>query len=422
MLRNTKDKFFDSRKTRDYCDSMKLASKEYERIAGLAFTAYSEFNKNPLFHGITATALKGFISTPVGAMLTEVVDLQDQMVRDQEYLISNFENMVDPHKNARIESNTLEMINTDFKGYYYDFMSSANEVKDLVRGLNNEFGHYTHFPQPDSDSAKSQFEQICGGDNDEAGYFRECQQKLGDFDDVTTGYLKARDTAVRADALGSSIDNTAAALGTYRMGEANADKQTVVKLSAPLFGAPPSTVKGGVVTASPMALTAVSPTLTATMDPSTTMAFEEFLRELESAGASPALIETIIAMIPPALMEPTFWGEVLVGLLVILALAECLPYAIKFIQELERQSEAEAEDGASAGSETGEGEETDEGTDQDVNEKEKAFLENDAEALSNMTRKELEDNLPEGWTYEEHNGRVHIVDENGKMRVRIDEP
>lgn len=39
-----------------------------------------------------------------------------------------------------------------------------------------------------------------------------------------------------------------------------------------------------------------------------------------------------------------------------------------------------------------------------------------------MTRKELEDNLPEGWTYEEHNGRVHIRDENGNMRVRIDEP
>ncbi len=37
-----------------------------------------------------------------------------------------------------------------------------------------------------------------------------------------------------------------------------------------------------------------------------------------------------------------------------------------------------------------------------------------------MTRKELQDNLPEGWDFQNHNGRIHIKDENGNYRVRID--
>ena len=42
--------------------------------------------------------------------------------------------------------------------------------------------------------------------------------------------------------------------------------------------------------------------------------------------------------------------------------------------------------------------------------------------ISNMSKEQLQDNLPEGWTYTEHNGRVHIKDANGNFRVRIDPP
>lgn len=50
------------------------------------------------------------------------------------------------------------------------------------------------------------------------------------------------------------------------------------------------------------------------------------------------------------------------------------------------------------------------------------FNENDAEVLSKLTRKELKEKLPDDWDYQEHNGRVHIRDSNGKIRIRIDEP
>lgn len=52
----------------------------------------------------------------------------------------------------------------------------------------------------------------------------------------------------------------------------------------------------------------------------------------------------------------------------------------------------------------------------------KTLLQSTPEEIANMTRKELQDSLPEGWDFQNHNGRIHIKDENGNYRVRIDPP
>ena len=42
--------------------------------------------------------------------------------------------------------------------------------------------------------------------------------------------------------------------------------------------------------------------------------------------------------------------------------------------------------------------------------------------VSNMTKQEIIDAIPDNWKYAEHNGFVHIKDEAGKIRIRIDPP
>ena len=37
----------------------------------------------------------------------------------------------------------------------------------------------------------------------------------------------------------------------------------------------------------------------------------------------------------------------------------------------------------------------------------------DTKTISEMTKKELEENKPDGWTYTNHNGHIHIK-ENGQ--------
>lgn len=42
--------------------------------------------------------------------------------------------------------------------------------------------------------------------------------------------------------------------------------------------------------------------------------------------------------------------------------------------------------------------------------------------ISNMSRGQLEKSVPEGWDFQNHNGRIHIKDTNGNFRIRIDPP
>lgn len=51
-----------------------------------------------------------------------------------------------------------------------------------------------------------------------------------------------------------------------------------------------------------------------------------------------------------------------------------------------------------------------------------SILNKTPEEISNMSRKELESSIPDGWDFQNHNGRIHIKDENGSFRVRIDPP
>ena len=46
----------------------------------------------------------------------------------------------------------------------------------------------------------------------------------------------------------------------------------------------------------------------------------------------------------------------------------------------------------------------------------------DTNNIPNMTKQEIIDVIPDNWKYTEHNGFVHIKDETGKMRIRIDPP
>ena len=46
----------------------------------------------------------------------------------------------------------------------------------------------------------------------------------------------------------------------------------------------------------------------------------------------------------------------------------------------------------------------------------------DTNNISNMTKQEIIDGIPDSWKYAEHNGFVHIKDETGIMRIRIDPP
>ena len=208
-------KFFDAKLTAEYFDGMNSSVMKYNNDASDAHMAFAAFKDEPSFQGRTATATKAFIHGAVGNMLTEISEVKDTMVKHQNHIMESFETMVDSSRSARIEFDTLEKINVDFKGYYRAFVNHAKDVEGLVNGLNSEFGSYAYFEQPDRRSAEAGFETICGGESEGAGHFRRCQDKLVEFDEAMKSYLKGDDIVDRTISMDNRLQDAASIRGEF---------------------------------------------------------------------------------------------------------------------------------------------------------------------------------------------------------------
>ena len=208
-------KFFDAKLTAEYFDGMNSSVMKYNNDASDAHMAFAAFKDEPSFQGRTATATKAFIHGAVGNMLTEISEVKDTMVKHQNHIMESFETMVDSSRSARIEFDTLEKINADFKGYYRAFVNHAKDVEGLVNGLNSEFGSYAYFEQPDRRSAETGFETICGGESEGAGHFRRCQDKLVEFDEAMKSYLKGDDIVDRTISMDNRLQDAASIRGGF---------------------------------------------------------------------------------------------------------------------------------------------------------------------------------------------------------------
>lgn len=49
-----------------------------------------------------------------------------------------------------------------------------------------------------------------------------------------------------------------------------------------------------------------------------------------------------------------------------------------------------------------------------------SLLDKTPKEISDLTRKQLKDSVPNGWSFHNHNGRIHIKDEKGNYRIHID--
>ena len=187
-------KFYDAVKMREFCDGWKDLVVNYIDKKETTDGHFSTFNDTESFRGMTADQSKLFVKKGMGRMLRKVAKTQIKMRKAQAEVMELFENMVDPSQNARIEYDTLELINNDFKELYYIYKDRADNVRRIVDCLNNEFGNYAYFEQPDSQTGLDAFYDFCGGDSDTAGYIRNCQNKLAAFDATAKALLTGKDT------------------------------------------------------------------------------------------------------------------------------------------------------------------------------------------------------------------------------------
>ncbi|RKM63210.1 hypothetical protein D6856_03545 [Butyrivibrio sp. XB500-5] len=230
-------KFFDAELSREYYETLKSEKSLYDGKAAVTRSSQNEFNANELFLGNTARAMKMFIKNGTGKMLNDVTDMYSQMLANQEYIMGTFECIVDNSPNARIEYDTLETINKDFKGFYRRFDTLATQAHETIKNLNKDFGEEVPggFPQPNRKKPLDSFIDICGGDDPSKGYFKECQNKLTSFDDTIKFYLKGRETPFNSADLNKRIKASSGILRSYSHENPNLDPTKVDEIGEPII-------------------------------------------------------------------------------------------------------------------------------------------------------------------------------------------
>lgn len=228
-------KFYDARQSAEYYAYLNASKKAYDGYADVTRTANNIFDANPFFTGKAAKAVKRFIKLGTGKMINDTTDMHDMMIKDQKYIMEAFERIVDASPNARIEYDTLEKINYDFKSFYRRFSELAVKTKKVMDNLNAEFGGEVPggFPYPNSRPALDSFEDICGGDEPERGYFKECQNRLVEFDNVMNNYLKGRETPFNSADLNKRMKAVSDLMHGYHYDDPKMDKTNVEILGNP---------------------------------------------------------------------------------------------------------------------------------------------------------------------------------------------
>ena len=230
----TDGKFYDAKLSKEYYDALMKSMKDFDTNADLVRGAQDAFEGNKLYNGASATAHKKFIKNGCQKMLNDDTNMMADMKRHQEYIMSTFESMVDANPNARMEIDTLEKINVDFKAFYRRFKELTEQTHRVVDNLNAEFGREVGgFPYPDGPKALEPLINICGGDSPNNGYFKECQNMLLSYDEVIHGYLKGQDVPFNTESLNKRIKAVKELINSYAYADPKADEFKVGELDSP---------------------------------------------------------------------------------------------------------------------------------------------------------------------------------------------
>ncbi|RKM57758.1 hypothetical protein D6856_13970 [Butyrivibrio sp. XB500-5] len=227
-------KFYDAKLSRDYYEGLRKSRRDFDDNADLVRIAHDAFDSNALYNGDTARAHKRFIKNGCGKMLNDDTKMMEEMTAHQEYMMNTFEGMVDADPNARIEINTLDTINRDFKAFHGRFKELTEHTHKVVTDLNNEFGaEVGGFPFPNGPAALEPLTLLCGGEDPGKGYLKDCQNMLISYDDTVHGYLKTKEIPYNTLDLNKRVKATKQIINAYAYADPDVDGVKIDQLEGP---------------------------------------------------------------------------------------------------------------------------------------------------------------------------------------------
>ncbi|SDB56835.1 hypothetical protein SAMN02910298_02930 [Pseudobutyrivibrio sp. YE44] len=194
-------KFFDVSKTREYFGKLSDQYTDFASAAGVHKDSIWDMINTNSWRGTDAETAKNLLKTNKITLVDALTDLHMETLEIGQLILDKFAAEVDDALDARIDYDTLEKINLDYKNLYANSTSVFDSSVEQATSCQQRFSRYGDIRIPDYSVTKDALIDICGGDDDEGGFIFACMKKLEKFDAETLAMIEEAEIEKKADIL-----------------------------------------------------------------------------------------------------------------------------------------------------------------------------------------------------------------------------
>ena len=209
------EKYFDAKDMRNVIDDIEWLFSGYREHSDGLISCNEKYRDNELFQGELAEASKQFIDKRQITQAKAQVAMQQKLLGMYKHALSSFHEKVDKAPDARVDLETLDMVNRDLQDIYADLDEYVRYIEKVVKLLQARYGFLGIFTMPNFQPALDTFTALCGGDNPRLGFIYELKQKFINFDADECAYADSLNFEQEIDDANDKIQAATNLLDSY---------------------------------------------------------------------------------------------------------------------------------------------------------------------------------------------------------------
>lgn len=198
-------KFFDVDNTKRFFSDMNDGMEAFKVSAVTHMEKLTSFSIMDCWRGVDAMIAKKLIGNYEYELLSQILDVQTNLADVENSILEKFRVEVDNSPNARIDYDTLVLINDTFRDKHNMFHSVAVDAENKVVSLQSRFSRYGTISTPSFSDGENAFTQLCGEDD---GFIDYCINKFLTFDQEALGIIQEKGILSDVEMINNKLTST----------------------------------------------------------------------------------------------------------------------------------------------------------------------------------------------------------------------
>ncbi|SDB41805.1 hypothetical protein SAMN02910298_02078 [Pseudobutyrivibrio sp. YE44] len=195
-------KFYNTVATREFFNKIAESFETYQKYAEIHRASLMDMATTDAWQGEDADVAKDLLANEQIPLLDKIIAIQKDAMEFAEHSLRMFEIYFEDNSyDLRINYDSLEKINNDFKELYFETVDIFDSLEEIASRCQQKYSKYGNIRTPDFSGCKNALIDLCGGEDDEAGYIYSCMQRFIEYDDAVCRELAESGLIERAQEL-----------------------------------------------------------------------------------------------------------------------------------------------------------------------------------------------------------------------------